>query len=67
MNVFDGDIYRGFIVDVNEDVHDGGVLYSVQYESGDEEDLDEVECRIAVEYRRKIDSGEINEWEIGEE
>ena len=40
---------------------------AVQYEDGDEEDLDAVECRIAVEYRRKIDSGEINEWEIGEE
>ena len=41
-------------------------LYSTS-ENGDEEDLDVVECRIAVEYRRKIDSGEINEWEIGEE
>ena len=61
MKVFDGDLYRGFIVDVDEDVDDGDVLYSVQYEDGDEEDLDTVECRIAVEYRRKIDSGEINE------
>ena len=65
--VFDGEIYRDFIVDVNEGVDDGGVLYSVQYEDSDEEDLDTVECRIVVKYCRKIDSGEINEWEIGEE
>ena len=61
MKVFDGEIYRVFIVDVDENVDNGVVLYSVQYEYGDEEDLDVVECRIAVDYRHKIDSGEINE------
>ena len=41
--------------------------YSVKYEDGDREDLSAAECKIAVEYRQKIESGEINEWEIGEE
>ena len=64
---FDGELYRGGIVDVDEDVDNGGVLYSVKYEDGDREDLSAAECKIAVEYRQKIESGEINEWEIGEE
>ena len=52
--------YRGVIVDVDEDVDDGDVLYCtlpVQYEDGDEEDLDTVECRIAVQllYMRRYE------------
>ena len=65
--LFYGELHRGFIVDVDEDADNGDVLYSVQYEDGDEEDLDVVECKMAVEYHRKIESGEINEWKIGQE
>ena len=36
---FNGELYRGYIVDVEEDTDNGGVLYSVQYEDGDGEDL----------------------------
>ena len=64
---FNGELYRGCIVDVDEDVDSGGVLYSVQYEDGDGEDLNATECKMAVEYRDKIESGEIKEWEIGQE
>ena len=38
VNIFDGELYRGFIVGVDEDTDNGGVLYFVQYEDGDEED-----------------------------
>ena len=65
--LFDGELYRVFTVDVDEDAESGDVLYFVQYKDGDEEDLDAIECKIAVEYHRKIESGEIKEWEIGQE
>ena len=62
VKVFDDELYRVFIVDVDEDVDNGDVLYFVQYEDGDEEDLDVVECKIVVEHHHKIESGEIKEW-----
>ena len=62
-----GELYRGCIVDVDEDAENGGVLYSVQYEDGDGEDFSVAECKMVVEYRHKIESGEIKEWEIGQE
>ena len=37
----------------------------VVYEDGDWEDLNETECRSAIDLCKKIDSGEVNEWEIG--
>ena len=64
---FNGELYHGCIVGVDEDADSGGILYSVQYEDGDGEDLNEAECKMAVEYRNKIESGEIKEWEIGRE
>ena len=64
---FNGDPYRGYIVDVDEDVDNGGVLCSAQYEDGDGEDLSVAECKMTVEYRHKIESGEIKEQEIGQE
>ena len=42
--------YTGCIVDVDEDV----VLYSVQYEDGDGEDLSVVECKMVVEYMQSM-------------
>ena len=63
-------IYTGVaycIVDVDEDADNGGVLYSAQYEDGDGEDLSAAECKMVVEYRHKIESGEITEWGIGQE
>ena len=41
------------------------VLYRVVYKDGDFEDMDEDECRIVIELYQKVESGEINEWEIG--
>ena len=38
-----------------------------QYEDGDGGDFNAVECKMAVEYRDKIESGEIKEREIGQE
>ena len=34
-------LYRGHIVDIDEDEEDGTVLYRVLYEDGDHEDLNE--------------------------
>ena len=56
------------MVDVDKD-SDGGVLHlwSAQYERCDRGVLNVVECTMMVEYRHKIESGEIKEWEIGQE
>ena len=43
------------------------MLYSVEYEDGDEEDLNTKECKKVVDLYYKISSGEIKEWEIGKE
>ena len=56
-------LIRDHIVDIDED--DDTVLYRVLYEDGDVEDLDEVECKESIGLFRKLESGEINEWEIG--
>ena len=45
--MFSGKLYRGFIVDVDED-SEGDVLYSVQYEDGDGEDPNQKGCVEAV-------------------
>ena len=42
-------------------------LCSVQYEGGDGGYLNVVECTMAFVYRQKIESGEIEEWGIGQE
>lgn len=65
--MFGGELYRGFIVDVDEGSDAEGVLYSVQYEDGDEEDLNQKECVEAVDLYEKLESGEIDEWELGDE
>ena len=52
-------------MDIDEDEEDGTVLYRVLYEDGDHEDLNEVECRKAIDLYIKLETGEINEWEIG--
>ena len=64
MKLFDDELYRVFIVDVDEDTESGEVLYFVQYEDGDEKNLDAIDCKIAVEYHLKIESEEIKEREI---
>ena len=53
--------------DIDKDFEDGCTYYHVQYEDGDEEDMNENECRAAIDLYNKLDSGEINEWEIGDE
>ncbi len=37
--VFGGELFRGSIVDVDEDEGDGTVLYHIEYEDEDQEDL----------------------------
>ena len=58
-------LYRGQVDRIYND--DGCVLYHIAYEDGDEEDLDYEECVEAVELRKKIENGEIDEWELGDE
>ena len=58
-------LFRGKVTEIDEDETDGSVLYRVVYEDGDWEDLNETECRSAIDLCKKIDSGEVNEWEIG--
>ena len=41
------------------------VLYNVLYEDGDTADMGEEECRKAIDLYMRLESGEINEWEIG--
>ena len=59
-------LFRGYECDVGEDDDcDGSVLYSVIYEDGDTEDMNEKECLECIELNRKLESGEIKEWGIG--
>ena len=37
--------YRGHVIDIDSDEDDGSVLYRIQYEDGDQEDMNEAECR----------------------
>ena len=43
----------------------GIVLYHIVSENGDAEDMIETEYRDCIEFYRKLESVEINEWEIG--
>ena len=58
-------LFRGYVWGIDEDERDGSVLYSIKYEDGDTEDLNEDECLKCIELNRKLESGEIKEWEIG--
>ena len=42
--VFGGELFRGSIVDVDEDEGDGTVLYHIEYEDEDQEDLSSKDC-----------------------
>ena len=42
-----------------------GKAYYIIYEDGDSEDMTAAECRACIELYSKLESGEINEWEIG--
>ena len=59
-------VFRGHIVDIDDDDHDD-VLYNVLCEGGDAEDMNEEECGAAIDLYAymKLESEEINEWEIG--
>ena len=59
------ELFRGHVGDIDEDENDGSVLYRIIYTDGDVEDLNEKECLECIEPDRKLESGEINEWEIG--
>ena len=65
--VFDGELFRGVIVDVDEDEGDGTVLYHIKYEDDDQEDLSVKDCADAIKLHRQIENGEIDEWTIGDE
>ena len=55
------------------DDSENDILYNIvyQYQNGDQEDMNEKECKqqividIYIQRERKLDSGEINEWEMG--
>ena len=70
--VFGGGLFRGSIVDVDEDEGDGTVLYHIEYEDEDQEDLSSKGCVDAISNQtirihRQIENGEIDEWTIGDE
>ena len=41
------------------------VLYRIIYEDGDVGDMYEVECSDSIDLYQKLESGEVNEWELG--
>ena len=49
----------------HEHERDGSVLYSMKYEDGDTEDLNEDECLKCIELNRKLESGEISRQFVG--
>ena len=57
-------VRQDHILEIDDDDPDD-VLYRIIYEDGDIEDMDEVECRESIDLYQKLESGEINEWEIG--
>ena len=65
--VFDNELYRGFIVDIDSDEDDGTVLYKITYEDEDTEDMSPSACAAAVRLYDQIENGEIDEWTIGNE
>ena len=58
-------LFRGYVYEIDEDENDGSWLYIIIYEDGDSEDMHEKECLECIELDRKLESGEIKEWEIG--
>ena len=65
--MFGGELFRGSIVNVDEDAHDGTVLYHIKYQDEDREDLSLKECSEAIKLYKQIETGEIEEWTIGDE
>ena len=64
---FGGAVYRGSIVDIDTDAETKCTLYIIEYEDGDSEDMCEKECRESIKYYQQLESGEIKEWEEGDE
>ena len=69
VKVFGGELYRGFIIDIDQYVGGGGILYCIEYmyEDCDEEDMNVDECVQTIKLYKRIENGEIDEWKIGEE
>ena len=65
--VFSGELYRGWIIDIDEDAEQGNVLYRVKYEDGDGEDLDAKDCVCAIKLYQDKENGVIDERTIGNE
>ena len=42
--VFHGELYREWIIDVDEDADGGDILYIIEYEDEDSEDLNAKDC-----------------------
>ena len=57
-------LFRGHVLDIDDEDEDD-VLYSIIYEDGDGEDMNEEECRSAILLYKQLESGDIKEWEIG--
>ena len=65
--VFGSELFRGFILDIDSDEDDGTVLYTIEYEDEDQEDMSPRACSDAVKLFKQIENGEIDEWTIGNE
>ena len=65
--VFWGALFRGFIIDIDSDEDDGTVLYKIEYEDEDQEDMSPRACTEAIKLHEQIENGEIDEWTIGNE
>ena len=63
MKVFGGELYREWIIDVDEDDEQGDVI-TVKYEDGDGEDLDTKYCVCVIKMYQDIENGVIDEWTI---
>ena len=59
-------LWRGHVYSIDED-EDGETLYSVIYTDGDVEDMNETECIQAITFYNDLESGRIDEWDVGEE
>ena len=54
-----------FYIDESDEL-DGTVLYHIIYdEDWDADNMIEEECGTCIAFYRKLENGEINEWEIG--
>ena len=67
--VFGGELFRGPIVDVDEDEANGTLLYHIEYEDEDQTRGPQFKrsCRRNQTIHRQIENGEIDEWAIGDE